>query len=113
MGVGGANEGGGEGGIGADGGGGMFSLPRLSSLTFLQLTEAIAAEPTNAAEKENRGVSARGETRGEDRRNRADEDEEGSDGDEEIGTRREWDEEVRDGCRVGRGGNRAGGVVRT
>ena len=53
------------------------------------------------------------ETRGEDRRNRADEDEEGSDGDEEIGTRREWDEEVRDGCRVGRGGNRAGGVVRT
>ena len=26
---------------------------------------------------------------------------EGSNGDEEIGTRREWDEEVRDGCRVG------------
>ena len=57
---GGSEGGGGEDGIGADSGGGMFSLPRLSSLTFLQLTEAIAAEPTNAAEKENRGVSARG-----------------------------------------------------
>jgi len=60
SGGGGSERGRGEDGIGADGGGGMFSLPRLSSLTFLQLTEAIAAEPTNAAEKENRGVSARG-----------------------------------------------------
>lgn len=54
-----SDRGRGEDGIGVDGDR-MLSLPRLSSLTFLQLTEAIAAEPTNAAEEENRGVAARG-----------------------------------------------------
>jgi len=55
-----SDRGRGEDGIGVGGGDRMLSLPRLSSLTFLQLTEAIAAEPTNAAEKENRGGAARG-----------------------------------------------------
>jgi len=55
-----SDRGRGEDGIGVDGGDRMLSLPRLSSLTFLQLTEAIAAEPMNAAEEENRGVAARG-----------------------------------------------------